>query len=181
MAPPSGSPFADGAPPRGSDQKPSTPVESRERDIRRLEVLQKLVERMAGGTLDQLADSYRPILDAPSGPNPLTPERRAEILDEFERTLLERLGPLVCSVYEAQLKMGSLEAARDLGLSLGILKRPPASPKVAVTVNSPDQAPRPVNSIEDYRLERQSRSYRPPGTKPLAPRPGQRLITPGTD
>jgi hypothetical protein len=48
-------------------------------------------------------------------------------------------------------------------------------------VNSPDQAPRPVNSIEDYRLERQSRSYRPPGTKPLAPRPGQRLITPGTD
>jgi hypothetical protein len=138
--------------------KPPTgpPVEPPAREMKRFQALQMMLERMAGAPLDEIAKNYQTLRVAPD--EKLTDERKQEIRDEFERLAFERLAPLVMAVYEANLKMGSVEAARDVGLSLGILKKPITAPP-KVTIIQPEGA-RPINSIDDYRLERQTRAYK---------------------
>jgi hypothetical protein len=153
-------------------------MEARDRDVRRLDALQGLLERVIGTSLTEAADAYTPALRTDPGET-LSDDRKQQIRDELERLCFERLAPLVLAVYEAQLKLGNLDAARDMGLSLGILKRGlPAAPKIVV-VNQPQMPPEiPVNTVEDYRLARQQRTYRQPEDRPPLK---TRLITPGSD
>jgi hypothetical protein len=164
---------------RGANTLPGTqpPVraeaEVRDRDIRRLQGLQMLLERVAGASLPDLAAKYRLT-------NRLADERMTEawkegVLKGLEGELYEQLGPLAMAVYEAQLKMGSLDAARDILGTMGVIRRPGQTIKVQPVLpkDLPEVA---INSIEDYRLARQSRSYAG-GASPAATR--NRMITPG--
>jgi hypothetical protein len=150
-----GKPLWDKLRPRGVPEDPGKPPPPKE--VQKLEAMQKLLERMAGSPLDEIAKQYSTELTVKPG-EILTEERKKEVREEFERLAFERLAPLVLAVFEANLKMGSLDAAKTIGLSLGIIKPPPAMPS-KVTIVNPDGA-KPINSIEEWRLERQTRSYK---------------------
>lgn len=156
-------------------EKPLEPIRSeteiRDRELLRLQGLQMLLERVAGAPLADVAAKYR--LKARTADERMSEAWKDGVLKELEGSLFAELAPMAMAVYEAQLKLGSLDAARDILSAIGLMKRPGQTVKIQPIL--PAQAP-PVTSLDDYRLQRQSRRY---SGKP-DPIPGRRLITPGT-
>jgi hypothetical protein len=144
-------------------------AETRDREIRRLQGLQMLLERVAGASLPDLAAKYR--VTERIAEQRLSEAWKTGVLRELEGELFEQLGPMAMAVYEAQLKLGNLDAARDVLGTIGLIRRPGQTVKVQPVM--PPAEPT-IDSIEAYRLARQTRSYR--GSSPGA---RNRLITPG--
>lgn len=113
------------------------------------------MERISGKSIQQLATEYR--LPPRDVETQSVEAWETEVVESLKTQMLERLGTMVLAVYETQLRLGSLDAARDVALSIGLLRKPGTT----LTVKPPVQAARAINSVEDYRLSRQSRKYRP--------------------
>lgn len=159
-------------PDRGSQPPVRPEAEVRDREIRRLQGLQMLMERVSGASIPDLASKYR-VTQKVVGER-LSQAWREGVLEALEGACFDELVPMAMAVYEAQLKLGSLDAARDILGSIGFIKKPQATLKVQPQL--PPTSPT-INSIDDYRLARQTRRYG--GASPGA----RRMITPpgGTD
>jgi hypothetical protein len=146
--------------PQRDINSPGSPVRSetevRNRDIQRLQGLQILLERVAGASIAQLAEKYQ--LPKPAIEGALDQAWQEGAVTALQAKIFEELAPMALAVYEAQLKLGSLEAARDIALSTGILKRPTQNLKVQPVAPT---VPAPAANLADYRLERQTRQYTP--------------------
>lgn len=131
--------------PKNADVPASTAVS------KQLQGMALLMERISGKTIQDLSTQYS------------IPKRDLELLtseawesatvESLRAQMLEKLSTMVLAVYEQQLRVGSLDAARDIAMSIGLLKKP-----ATVTVKEPVTTQ--ISSVEDYRLSRQSRKYR---------------------
>jgi hypothetical protein len=150
-------------------------AQDRDRDLRRLQGLQMLMERAAGGSIPDIAAKYR--VSEESVEEIMSDAWKEGVLDGLLQKLYTELSPLAMATYESQLKMGSLDAARDILGTIGLIQRPGQknSPKVQVQPSFASEQtsvnPVPISDIEGYRLSRQTRAYKPPA----------RRITPGED
>jgi hypothetical protein len=137
-------------------ERPQSQAERRSRDFERLRGLQLLLESVAGASIPQLAAKYA-ISEATIG-EALNEAWRSDALKSLEARIFLELAPMVLAVYEAQLKLGNLDAARDIAYSLGLLKKPNTTPQKQVAAVVAPQ----INTIDDYRLAKQQRVYRAP-------------------
>jgi hypothetical protein len=115
----------------GGATGPQSPVERRSRDFERLRGLQLLLENVAGAPIQELAKKYAPTEKG------LSSEKQVQALEE---RLLAELGPLVMAVYESQLKLGNLDAARDIAISIGLIKRNGPGVAESTTTEPPKNA-----------------------------------------
>ena len=117
--------------------------------------MQMLMERVSGKSIPDLAAQYNlPRRDVEA----LTQEGwETAVVESLKAQMMERLSTMVLAVYEQQLRMGSLEAARDIAMSIGLLRK-----EKSLTIKAPVIQEKIVSSVEDYRLARQSRKYKAP-------------------
>ena len=130
-----------------------------------------MAERISGKSIQQLATEYR--IPARAIEQSLE-EWETAVIERLRAEMLQKLAPMVMAVYEQQLRLGSLDAARDLGLTLGLLRK-----EKTVTLRPAQAKPQAITSVDDYRLARQSRRYGGPPVveDALDPAPTRRITT----
>lgn len=128
--------FSNGPTQRGG-QKPLTDRKAAE--FRRSLIA---IERVLGRPVKEVAEKYRV---RPGEVRKITSDlEKAGFYEAFEGVLLDIFVPKAFAVYEAQLDMGELSAARDILFGLGILRKDP-QPKVGDEI---------VESLTLYRRRR---------------------------
>jgi hypothetical protein len=130
-----------------------------------------LMERAAGASLTDLAAKYRVSTEIVD--EIMTEAWQDGVVERLQEKLYTELSPLAMATYEAQLKMGNLDAARDVLGTVGVIQRPSTRGQAAkealqrgfaaaqMNAGAPTAAPQ---DIEGYRLSRQQRRYVAPGS-----------------
>jgi hypothetical protein len=85
------------------------------------------IERAMGKPIGEIAQKYE--LSRGVVTKELSLAEESGILDAFKRLAYDRLVSPALAVYDAQLALGNLEAARDVAFGLGIFQKTPDASK----------------------------------------------------
>lgn len=100
------------------------------------------IERAMGVPIKDIAERYG--MAPGSVKRSLSSVEESGLIEHFRTLVYERLVSKALAVYEAQLDMGNLEAARDIAFGLGVLQKDPLKTK----------AVKAIDTLAAYRAER---------------------------
>ena len=118
-------------------------VERQNRKVEEMRGALIAVERALGKPLKELAQEYNCTQAAVK--RYLDAAQESGFLEHFRALIYERMMGKALAVYEAQLDLGNLEAARDIVFGLGALRK---------DGNPPGKQEKVIDSLAEYRTQR---------------------------